>query len=153
MQKMRVGSLVWKDPLEKEMATHSSVLVWEIPQTEEPAGLQSMGHKKSDISQQINNNKPCNYKVLLKVFSLFNKCLWSTYQVPSTISITDKMLINNMKLFFNFSEFIFQFGTQKNVYTHTHKYTIISKYNVMIDRYLQICACVSDKWLQLCLTL
>ena len=36
-------TLGWEDPLEKEMATHSSILAWEIPRTEEPAGLQSMG--------------------------------------------------------------------------------------------------------------
>ena len=46
MQEMRVCSLAWEDPLEKEMATHSSILAWEIPSTEEPGGLQSMGHKK-----------------------------------------------------------------------------------------------------------
>ena len=40
---MWVQSLGGKDPLEKELATHSSVLAWEIPQTEEPGGLQSMG--------------------------------------------------------------------------------------------------------------
>ena len=40
---MWVWSLGWEDPLEKEMATHSSILVWEIPRTEEPGGLQSMG--------------------------------------------------------------------------------------------------------------
>ena len=38
-----VRSLGWEDPLEKEMATHSSILAWRIPQTEEPGGLQSMG--------------------------------------------------------------------------------------------------------------
>ena len=38
-----VQSLCWEDPLEKEMATHSSILAWEIPWTEEPGGLQSMG--------------------------------------------------------------------------------------------------------------
>ena len=38
-----VNSLDWEDPLEKEMATHSSILAWEIPWTEEPAGLQFMG--------------------------------------------------------------------------------------------------------------
>ena len=37
----------WKDLLEKGMATHSSILAWEIPQTEEPGGLQSWGHKES----------------------------------------------------------------------------------------------------------
>ena len=43
MQETRVQSLGWDDPLEKEMATHSSVLAWRIPWTEEPDGLQSMG--------------------------------------------------------------------------------------------------------------
>ena len=38
-----VQSLGWKEPLEEEMATHSSVFAWEIPWTEEPGGLQSMG--------------------------------------------------------------------------------------------------------------
>ena len=42
-QETRVRSLDWEDPLEKEMATHSSVLAWKIPWTEEPGGLQSMG--------------------------------------------------------------------------------------------------------------
>ena len=36
------GSLSWKDPLEKDVATHSSILAWRIPWTEEPGGLQSM---------------------------------------------------------------------------------------------------------------
>ena len=38
MQEMRVQSLTWEDPLEKEMVTHSSILAWEIPRTEEPGG-------------------------------------------------------------------------------------------------------------------
>ena len=38
----RIGSLGWKDPLEKEIATHSCILSWEIPGTEKPGGLQSM---------------------------------------------------------------------------------------------------------------
>ena len=42
MYEMRVWSLGREDPLEKEMATHSNFLAWEIPWTEEPAGLQSM---------------------------------------------------------------------------------------------------------------
>ena len=42
-QETQIGSLGWKDPLEKEMASHSSVLAWEIPWTEELGGLQSMG--------------------------------------------------------------------------------------------------------------
>ena len=42
-QKTQVQSLTWEDPLEKEMSAHSSILAWEIPWTEEPDGLQSMG--------------------------------------------------------------------------------------------------------------
>ena len=43
MQETRVRSLGQEDPLEKEMGTHSSILAWRIPWTEEPGGLQSMG--------------------------------------------------------------------------------------------------------------
>ena len=43
MQETQVQSLSGEDPLEKEMATHSSVLAWRIPWTEEPGGLPSMG--------------------------------------------------------------------------------------------------------------
>ena len=46
MQETRVQSLGWEDPLEKEMAAHSSILAWEIPWTEEPGGLQSMGSQR-----------------------------------------------------------------------------------------------------------
>ena len=42
-QETWVRFLGWEDPLEKEMATHSSILAWRIPWTEEPGGLQSMG--------------------------------------------------------------------------------------------------------------
>ena len=42
MKEVQVWSLDGKDPLEKEMETHSSILAWEIPWTEEPGGLQSM---------------------------------------------------------------------------------------------------------------
>ena len=41
-----VQSLGWEDPLEKEMATHSSILAWRIPWTEEPGGLQSTGSQR-----------------------------------------------------------------------------------------------------------
>ena len=43
MQEMRVRTLVWEDPLEEAMAPHSSTLAWQIPWTEEPGGLRSMG--------------------------------------------------------------------------------------------------------------
>ena len=50
VQETWVQSLGWDDPLEKGMATHSSILAWRIPWTEEPGGLQSMG------SQRVRHN-------------------------------------------------------------------------------------------------
>ena len=50
VQEMKVRSLGWEDPLEKEMATHSTIPAWEIPRTEEPGGLQSMGSQELDTT-------------------------------------------------------------------------------------------------------
>ena len=44
-------SLGWDDPLEKGMATHSSILSWRVPWTEEPGGLQFTGHRESDMTE------------------------------------------------------------------------------------------------------
>ena len=46
-------SLGWEDPLEMEMATHSSILAWRIPWTEEPGGLQSTGLQESDTTDRL----------------------------------------------------------------------------------------------------
>ena len=53
MQETWVQSLAREDPLEKEMATHSSTVAWKIPWVEEPGGLQSMGRKESDMTEQL----------------------------------------------------------------------------------------------------
>ena len=50
MQEIQVQSLGWEDTLQEEMATHSSILVWKIPWTEEPGGLQFMGSQESDTT-------------------------------------------------------------------------------------------------------
>jgi len=47
MQEMCIRSLNWEDPLEKEMATHSTILTWEILWTEEPGGLQSIDSQRA----------------------------------------------------------------------------------------------------------
>ena len=47
------GLIPKEDPLEKGMATHSSILAWRIPWAEEPGGLQSMGRKKLDTTEQL----------------------------------------------------------------------------------------------------
>ena len=56
MQETQVQFLRWEDPLQKEMATHSSVLAWRIPWTEEPGGLQSMGSQESDTTKQLHSS-------------------------------------------------------------------------------------------------
>ena len=53
MSACNAGDLGWEDPLEKEMATHSSILAWRIPWTEELGGLQSMGHKELDTTERL----------------------------------------------------------------------------------------------------
>ena len=57
MQETWVQCLGWEDPLEEEMATHSSNLAWEIPWTEEPGALQYTGSQKSQTQlDNLNNN-------------------------------------------------------------------------------------------------
>ena len=60
MQETQVQSVGQEDPLEKEMATHSIILAWEIPWTEEPGGLQSLGSQKSQ-TQWSNYTTTCYY--------------------------------------------------------------------------------------------
>ena len=50
MQEMQIRSLGWEDPLKKEMATHSSILAWRIPWTEDPGGIEQL---------EENKNNPC----------------------------------------------------------------------------------------------
>ena len=58
MRETQVRSLGWEDPLEKEMATHSSILAWRIPWIEEPGGLQSTGRKESDTTERLHFHLP-----------------------------------------------------------------------------------------------
>ena len=51
MQQPKFQSLGQEDPLEKETATHSSIIAWRIPWTEEPGGLQLLGSKESDMTE------------------------------------------------------------------------------------------------------
>ena len=60
MQETRVQSLDWEDPLEKEMATHSSILAWEIPWSEEPGRLQSMGSQETPSEVGITDTHSTN---------------------------------------------------------------------------------------------
>ena len=55
MQEMQVRSLGWEDHLEKEMATHSNILAWEISWTEEPGATVIGVAKESDMTEKLNN--------------------------------------------------------------------------------------------------
>ena len=56
-QEMQLRSLGQEDPLEKKMATHSRILTWKIPWTEEPGGLQSMQSQESDMTERLNHHQ------------------------------------------------------------------------------------------------
>ena len=70
MQEMWVQSLAWEDPLEKKMATHSSILTWKIPWTEESGKLQSMGLQrvKHNYTTEHNNEFMANLYTDSKFF-------------------------------------------------------------------------------------
>ena len=53
MQETQARSLGWEDPLEEEMSTHSSILAWRIPWTEEPGGYSPWGGKASDTTERL----------------------------------------------------------------------------------------------------
>ena len=68
MRETWVQSLGWEDILEEGMATHSSILAWRIPWTEEPAGYSPWGHRESDMAEQLTLSlkglKPGTYEEL-----------------------------------------------------------------------------------------
>ena len=81
MQEVWVQSLCWENPLEKEMATHSGILAWRIPWTEEPGGLQSMG-SQSDMSERL----PLHFIVLTKT-------VWYTNNFVEKVDLDSNVLI------------------------------------------------------------
>ena len=66
MWETQVGSLGWEDPLEKEMATHSSILAWIIPWTKEAGRLQAMGSQrvKQDLVTKQQQNRHIDYEYI-----------------------------------------------------------------------------------------
>ena len=114
MWETQVQSLGGEDPLEKEMATHSSILVWEIPWTEEPGGLQSIR------SQRVRHKWVTNTFTFLYTFLDFlvlivkYKCSIFFFQkfltIPDTLHYHDSFKSN--------------FWTYKNTYTHTQSFYV-----------------------------
>ena len=104
MQYMWVQFLGWEDPLEKEVATHFSVLAWEIPWTEEPGGLQSMGPQRVGhilATQQILSSELCVkgiqncWTLVLKMFFLNGFPSIKLKQVSNLSSILFKKKLNS----------------------------------------------------------
>ena len=71
MQEMQVQSLGWEDPLEKKMATHSGTVAWEIPWTEEPGGLQSMGSQR--VGHDLATEKQHSLSIYLYLPTFLNE--------------------------------------------------------------------------------
>ena len=69
MQETWVQSLGLEDPLERRMATYSSILAWRIPWTEEPDGLQSIGSQRVDTTERITQTE-IYYKLLITSFKM-----------------------------------------------------------------------------------
>ena len=93
MRETWVRSLGREDPLEKEIATHSSVLVWRIPWMEEPGELQSTGHKESDMTERLHFH-----------FSSFNLSVWFTSVQFSSVAQSCPTFCNPMNLSTQHSE-------------------------------------------------
>ena len=81
MQETWVQSLGQEDHLEKEMETHSSILVWKIPWTQEPGRLQSVGSQESDMTERLNNNRP------MEQSSLYFKCKYTHTHTHTLLSL------------------------------------------------------------------
>ena len=76
----RVQALGWEDPLEKEMATHSSTFAWKIPWTEEPSRLQSMGW------QRVGHNWATSLQELFGIVCLSYTLNWQNVVCPSYLN-------------------------------------------------------------------
>ena len=114
MQVTRVQFLGQEDPLEKGMATHSSVLVWRIPWTEEPGGLQSMGSKRVG-HDWVTSTFPfylfyiwqCAslHLFLVRLFTVVNYTLHKIYHmnhtcVYSSVAVSNAITLGNIKSLF-----------------------------------------------------
>ena len=100
MQEIQAWSLIWEDPLEKEIAAHSRILAWEITWTEEPGRLQSMELQKSQT--QLSNWKTTttmytvisstNSDGLTSSFPIWNHC--TTFAFLIAVARTSKTMLN-----------------------------------------------------------
>ena len=91
MQETQVQPMNQEDPLEKGMATHTSLLAWRIPWTEEAGGYSPWGHKESDMTKWL--TLPSSENRFSSSFSIFYFG-YSSFVCPLKVSISDKSLIS-----------------------------------------------------------
>jgi len=101
MRETRVQSLGWEDPLEKEMAIHSSTIAWKIPWTEELVGYSPWGHKESDTTERLHFTSlhlwACVLVLLLYSFwflSYFSFFLFSLHFVSVSVWVSLSVLVS-----------------------------------------------------------
>ena len=75
MQETQVNSLSWEDLLEKDMATHSSILAWDIPWMEESGGLQSMGLQRVSYDSATEQQSPFHIPGHYPLGTCLSQCL------------------------------------------------------------------------------
>ena len=120
VQEIWVLSLVWKDCLQENMATYSSILTWRIPRTEETGGLQSMGSQRVRVGHNWETKHRkllinwVGYKIPeLYINSPFKKYTHNTFYIYINVHIYFKILRNCNKIilmhFFFFFFWIFSF--------------------------------------------
>ena len=78
-----IRSLSWEDSLEKGMATHSSILAWRIPWTEEPGGLRPWGHKESDTTEPRTQHSQSSFHTLILILLNF----WDDFFFPLSLCV------------------------------------------------------------------
>ena len=99
MWETRVGSLSQEDPLEKEMATHSSILVWKIPWVEEPGGLQSMGLQRVGHSWATSpHTSPTTSSLVLTGLLGFILTSLLSHLCPHSLTTTLELKLNDLLL-------------------------------------------------------
>ena len=91
--KAKLYPTVPEEPLEKEMATHSSILAWEIPWTEEPGGLQSLGSQESDSAEWLSMHWDNHTGFVFPFINVVYHTDWSAYVKPSLQLWSDSNLI------------------------------------------------------------
>ena len=101
VQETRVWSLDCEDPLEEGMATHSSVLVWEIPWTEEPGGLQSIGSQRVRHDWRDNRSNSA-----VRQARVYGGCFYALYFIDLSDDFCSSRILFYLFLFYNVHQYL-----------------------------------------------